>query len=272
MRQRSVSLALLVFAIGTASATLSAGSIVRPTLTTHRGNYFQWSAPQGWQEQETMSGVTLTAPDPTLTVSSVLLLRSRGRTSPQDFAVRILSFVPELSQLRVLSAKNQPPIQSGFGPAWAIQEIEMQYTIGRTPVRATWTVGIASAYGGYDAFMLGYQAPEEAFDAAKLWLAPIAQSVNCINPRQVAGNDTLVLPKNNPLDNSGLLKVWRDKGISEDRISQSRRAGMMGYERVKDTSTGRIYSMPLENWDGTVGGYRNPARPTEILQPTLPGE
>jgi hypothetical protein len=30
--------------------------------------------------------------------------------------------------------------------------------------------------------------------------------------------------------------------------------------------------MPLEAWDDTIGGYRNPQRPGEILQPTPPGE
>ena len=46
----------------------------------------------------------------------------------------------------------------------------------------------------------------------------------------------------------------------------------MGYERVKDPETGRVYEMPLESWDGAAGGYRNPQRPEEILQPTAPGE
>jgi hypothetical protein len=41
---------------------------------------------------------------------------------------------------------------------------------------------------------------------------------------------------------------------------------------VKDPETGRMYEMPLGDWDGTIGGYRNPVRPTEILQKTEPGE
>jgi hypothetical protein len=45
---------------------------------------------------------------------------------------------------------------------------------------------------------------------------------------------------------------------------------MMDYERVKDPEPGRIYEMPLEAWDDTIGGYRNPVRPTEILQKTEP--
>jgi hypothetical protein len=46
----------------------------------------------------------------------------------------------------------------------------------------------------------------------------------------------------------------------------------LGIMRVKDPETSRIYEMPFEAWDGTIGGYRNPVRPTEIRQKTEPGE
>ena len=47
---------------------------------------------------------------------------------------------------------------------------------------------------------------------------------------------------------------------------------MMGYERLVSPETGKYYNMPLETYDGTVGGYRNPDHPDEILNPTKPGE
>jgi hypothetical protein len=85
-------------------------------------------------------------------------------------------------------------------------------------------------------------------------------------------NDQLLRPRNNPLDNSGLIESWRRKGVSEARISQAQREGMMGYERMRDPSTGRMYDMPLEAYDGAAGGYRNPVRPTELLVKARPGE
>ncbi len=36
--------------------------------------------------------------------------------------------------------------------------------------------------------------------------------------------------------------------------------------------TGQIYEMPLETYDGALGGYRNPVRTGEILSPTQPNE
>jgi hypothetical protein len=67
------------------------------------------------------------------------------------------------------------------------------------------------------------------------------------------------------------MESWREKRLSEDRIAKAQREGMMGYERMVSPSTGRYYNMPLETYDGTVAGYRNPDHPEEILNPTEPG-
>ena len=244
----------------------------RPPLAVHQGHYFRWAVPVGWTESESANGVTLTAPDELTSVSSALLLRSPGRTTPADFTVWMLGMVPGNSDLRVLATRDLPDQPSGFGAPWKVQEIEMRYAANGNPVRATWTCGVVSVLGTFDAFILGYQASPADFDTAKLWLAPIARSVAITNPRQVAGNDSLLMPRNHPLDNSALLESWHQKGLAEDRISKAQREGTMGYERVKDPETGRVYEMPLESWDGAAGGYRNPQRPEEILQPTAPGE
>ncbi|MDQ2977396.1 MAG: hypothetical protein M3R69_18540 [Acidobacteriota bacterium] len=61
-----------------------------------------------------------------------------------------------------------------------------------------------------------------------------------------------------------------EKRLSQDRIAKAQREGMMGYERMVSPTTGRYYNMPLETYDGTVGGYRNPNHPEEILSPTQP--
>jgi hypothetical protein len=244
----------------------------RPPLAVHQGRYSRWAVPAGWTESESTNGVTLTSPDELMSVSSALLLRSPGKTTPADFTVWMLGMVPGNSDLHVLATRDLPDQPSGFGAPWKVQEIEMRYATNGNPVRATWTCGVVSVLGTFDAFILGYQAPPADFDTVKLWLAPIARSVAITNPRQVAGNDSLLTPRNHPLDNSALLESWHQKGLAEDRISKAQREGTMGYERAKDPETGRVYEMPLESWDGGAGGYRNPQRPEEILQPTAPGE
>ncbi len=244
----------------------------RPPLAMHEGSYFRWAAPLGWSESETTNGVTLTAPDGVAGVSSVLLMRAPGRAAPADFALRMLSLVPGTAGVRVVATHDLPDQPSGYGTPWKVQDLDVTYAVRGVPVRSRWTVGIVGDWGTFDAFMLGYQAPAAEFDSAQFWLASVARSVEVTNPGQVAGNDRVLTPRNHPLDNSALLESWRQKGLSEDRISQARREGTMGYERARDPSTGRVYEMPLESWDATAGGYRNPAHPDEILQRAAPGE
>jgi hypothetical protein len=71
--------------------------------------------------------------------------------------------------------------------------------------------------------------------------------------------------QNHPLDNSALIESWRQKGISEDRITQAWREGMMGYERTMDPITGKMHNMPIEAYNGAKGGYLNPEGPRELL-------
>jgi hypothetical protein len=40
----------------------------------------------------------------------------------------------------------------------------------------------------------------------------------------------------------------------------------MGYERMRDPETGQLFDMPLESYDASRGGYRNPNRPDDLLE------
>jgi hypothetical protein len=68
------------------------------------------------------------------------------------------------------------------------------------------------------------------------------------------------------MDHEALSGYWKEKGLSEDRIFQGQREGMMGYEEMESRETGRTYQMPLETYDATRGGYRNPDNPEELLE------
>jgi len=94
--------------------------------------------------------------------------------------------------------------------------------------------------------------------------------VTAIDPGNIAYQKQLIPVRNRPLDNSGLMESWERKNLSQDRISRAQRKGMMGYEPMVSPTTGRNYNMPLESYDGTVGGYRNPDHPDEILRPAEP--
>ena len=270
----AIASALLLGAAAPASAAKAkADALRRPALESHQGRYFRWAAPSRWKTSETSNGVTLDAPDGSMSVQFALLLRSRGTMSAENFLLMALGSLPGYGNVHVKSTKRLPDQPSGVpGTSWKVIEAELSYTVDGKPVAGIWTCGINSYYGMYDATVLGYHAGRAQWPLARTYLPEVARSIAIYNTRSVAGNDTLIPARNNPLDNSQLIESWRQKGVSEDRIGKARREGTSGYERVIDPQSGRVYEMPLESYDGTVGGYRNPVRPSEILQKTEPGE
>lgn len=256
----------LVFSAAAFAADSSAAksaALNRPVLEFHQGQYFRWSAPRAWTMKETTNGVDLIAPGGATFVSSALLAGGFGAMSPQQFLKTVLRQVNASAQVtRSTRLKDQPGILS----PWRVEEYDMTATYQGVAVRMGATVGVSSAYGRYYATMTLYQAPAATWARDRTWLPAVAHSIVVTNPRQVAGADRVMLPRNNPLDNSGLIESWRQKGLSEDRISQARQEATMGYERVLDPQTGHHYNMPYEAYDAGAGGYRNPLRPSELLE------
>jgi hypothetical protein len=271
----------------------SATAAARPTLEVHPGRFFRWAVPIGWAGSESANGVTLTAPDGLMQVSSALLLGSSGKMTPAGFTVWMLGQAPENRSLQTIAKRDLPDQPSGLDTPWKVQELEMRYTVNGVPIRAIWTTGIVTMDSTYDAYILGYQSVPMAFERAKLWLASVARSIVLTSPVQSAANDKFIsgsggvnyiikgqgsandkflLPSNRPLDHPALLEIWRGQGHSEDRILKAQRDGMMGYETVKDPQTSRVFEMPLEAWDRAADGYHNPLRPEETLQAVELGE
>jgi hypothetical protein len=248
-------------------------AFVRPALMVRQGQYFAWAMPMDWQAHESANGVGMASPDGKLVVDSELLVGSWGETTPWNFVVSVLTQVGT-RDINGISTKNLPSVPSGYpGYYWQIQEFELTLTDASGIARqADWTCGICNAYGGYSAIIQCFSAPVGEFDRAKTWLPLLPQSVVVTNPGQVAYQDQIIPAQNHPLDNSGLMESWRQKQLSEDRIAKAQHEAMMGYERMVSPTTGDHYNMPLEAYDGTVGGYRDPKYPTEILKPTQPGE
>ncbi len=241
----------------------------RPVLEYHQGQYFRWSAPRGWTMNETTNGVDLFAPGGATFVSSALLAGGFGEVTPQQFLAMTMQQVNPSA--RVTNARRLGS-QPGILAPWHVEEYEMAGSFNGIPVRMNATVGVSSAYGRHYATMTLYQAPAATWAQDRTWLPGIALSISVTNPRQVAGADRVMLPRNNPLDNSGLIESWRRKGLSEDRISQAQQEATMGYERMQDPHTGLNYNMPYEAYDAGAGGYRNPMRPTELLRRAPTGE
>ena len=185
----------------------------RPTLEVHQGRYFRWAVPISWVGSESPNGVTLTASDGLMRVSSALPLGSSGRMTPADFTVWLLGQIPENRSLQVIEKRDLPDQPSGLDTPWKVQELDMRYTVNGVPIRALWTTGIVSLDGTYHAYIIGYQSIPMAFERAKLWLASVAHSIALASPVQGPGNDRLLIPTSHPPDCSALLKHGARKGV-----------------------------------------------------------
>ena len=99
-------------------------------------------------------------------------------------------------------------------------------------------------------------------------LERIAQSITIINPSHAGGMDTVRLPTAADLanDSSPLMDSWEYRNSVQERTSHEFSDAIMGQESdLYSSSTGQSYTLPLNAYDPTVGGYRNPDNSSEIL-------
>ena len=265
----AVTLLFSVFCGNENSATAGATSqerYVGPSLQTHQGKYFKWSMPQGWHVSETNSGVTLTSPDGKYSALLAGLMRSRGTTTPQAFLQRMFSLVPSFRNTRILSVRNLPSQRMSY-QVWQFIEAKVSYTDNGLPVTGVYKAGVANYYGMNDAILVGYRATNAEFQQAQSFMPVIAKNIILTNGSGAFGNNTIVQPKNNPLDNSGIIKSGQYRDGVREHASEAWREGMMGTEPTIDPKTGKTRNTPLGDYNPARGGYVNPERPGELLAP-----
>jgi hypothetical protein len=248
-------------------------SFSRPPLVAQTGQYFTWTAPADWKATETANGVDLASPDGTMIANSAVLVGNAGQSDPWSFLSDLMTRFGA-RDLQRINTQDLPPLPSGYpGINWQIQEFEVSFTDSTGSARhGDCTIGILNAYGGYSVAMQSFSTPPDTYAQGKTWLPILVESIKTTDPSKLANQNQVLMPRNHPLDNSGLMESWQERRLSQDRIAKAQHEGMMGYERMVSPTTGTHYNMPLETYDGTVGGYRNPDHPNEILNPTQPGE
>jgi hypothetical protein len=99
-------------------------------------------------------------------------------------------------------------------------------------------------------------------------LERVAQSITIINPAKAGGIDKVRLPTAADLanDSSPLMDSWNYRNKVQEKTSHEFSDAIMGQESdLRSPSTGQSYTLPLTSYDPTVGGYRNPNKPNEIL-------
>ncbi len=213
-----------------------------------------------------MSGVTLTSPDGSYSAGLAAILRSRGTRTPTDFLRWVFTKVPGYGSARIISVKKLPSQKMSW-QNWEFIEAAVSYNDKGLPVTGVWKAGVANYNNMNDALIVGYRAVNAKFQEAHSFMSQIAESIVITNVSGFAGNNTIIQPRNNPLHNEGLMESGKLKDKVREHSSEGWREGMMGTEPTIDPKTGKTYNSPLESYDPARGGYVNPTRPDELLQP-----
>jgi hypothetical protein len=266
MRRLAAVATLMVCVV--ASARADSPPPERPPLTVQQGRYFRYAMPPGWQATESTNGVEVAAPDRVTGASFSLLMGGFGQVTPESFLRMMVQQTAAYQNPRIEQVRPLPDQPGVMGYSWNVAEVTLSYVYLGVACRAHATVGVMQGAGQYTALVRAYQAPVEQFERARYWLPAIAETVLITNPQQVAGIDRMQLPKGTPHDYiyGDYNRAWERRGHSGDSISRNQHEGTMGYERMRDPETGQLFDMPLESYDASRGGYRNPNRPDDLLE------
>jgi hypothetical protein len=257
---------LCIDAFGKTGATGAGTDLSGFNLQQHQGKYFRWASPSGWRFSESNAGVTLISADGQYAASLASLLRSRGTQTPQRFLQWVFTHVPSYTNARVLSVKGLPSQRMSY-QVWQFIEAKVAYVDNGLPVVGVYKVGVANYSGMNDAMIVGYRAVNRELERMEPVLSRVAKSIVLTNAAEANGNNTIIHPKNNPLDNSGIIAAGQNRDNVREHASEAWREGTMGTEPTIDPKTGQQRNTPLGDWNGARGGYVNPDRPDELLQP-----
>jgi len=224
-----------------AHSTYSASS-----LQAHQGRYFRWAAPSDWRVSETNAGVTLTSPDGVYSASLATILRSRGTRTPTAFLQWVLAHVPGWANAKIVSTRNLPNQRLSY-QVWQFIEAKVSYTDKGLPVTGAYKAGVANYAGMNDAMIVGYRAANAKFEEAQPFMAQIASSIVLTNAAEANGNNTLVRPKNNPLDNSAILKAGQNRQKTMDEVMRKDANARRGTVDLVDPSTGEKMNVWSQN-------------------------
>lgn len=241
----------------------------RPALEHRQGRAFAYAAPRGWSANETSNGVDIAAPDGVTGVSASIAVGGFGQPSPEQYLMQVLASTGQ-QNARVLSTRRIPPQPGPMGLQWRGVEVEIESVQRGRAIHIRATSQILQGAGQYAAIVTGAQGPRESWGELKDWLPRVRDSIRLTDPSVPTGGMAGALPRGVRHDEiyGGYNAGWQARQVPGDAISRAQREGTMGYVRMADEATGRIWELPLEAYDPTAGGWRDPMKPDLLLKPT----
>lgn len=239
------------------------------TLVVYTGEVFGAKVPRGWNIASNQSGIDIIDPaDADTGVSGVVAVGWFGSQTPDGF----IDFLLQSIGASNIKIENESSEGTYSDPAtnlpWVMKTKTFTFEKNGKVLKAKASAGILNGYGQYIALMTAFQTTPAKWSRWAPALERIAKSIAIINPSLAGGANTVRLPTAADLtnDSSPLMEAWEYRNRVQEKTSNEFSDAIMGQESdLVSPSTGREYTLPLNAYDPTKGGYHNPEKWEEIL-------
>jgi hypothetical protein len=241
----------------------------RPALQHRRGQAYAYALPQGWQVVESEHSIEIVARDRITAVAAFFVTDMPGQDSPEEFLRKALQ-VAGVGNARFVSVQPAPEWPAPGSPWRGIEVVAEAAQDGR-PIHMRFVTFVRHGEGGYDGVIVGLQCPSQGWDSVRDWLPHVRDGIRLTRGGVIPGTGTATaLPRGRPHNEvyDRLDAAWRTRGVPRADVEQAMREGSMGYVRLQDPQTDRVWELPLEAYDSAAAGYPNPANPDVLLRNT----
>ncbi|MDD5552093.1 MAG: hypothetical protein PHI88_02985 [Candidatus Pacebacteria bacterium] len=240
------------------------------TLVAYKGEVFSAKVPKGWLVTDNESGIDIIDKDDKNTgASSAVAVGWHGKSNPDAFIAFMIEQVGLQNVKYTNESKEEVIKDPTTGLTWLMKTktFTCKNSAGaRLKIKAS--AGVMNGYGQYIALLTAFQTTQNKWSSWAPLLERVAKSIMITNPQKAGGVDKVRLPSASDLanDSSPLMESWEYRNGVQDKTSHEFSDAIMGHESdLISPSTGNSYTLPLSNYDPTVGGYRNPDNTSEIL-------
>lgn len=240
------------------------------TLVPYQGDVYALKKPADWKVTDNLNGIEASdAADPLTGVSGTIVMGAFGEQTPEGHIGFILNSIGASNVKYEHSSDEEQVKERWTGLTWVVKTQILTFTdSGGNRVKAKAVAGVLQGSGQYVAMVSAFQTTPAKWSQWAPTLERIMQTIQITDGARVAGHDKVRLPTAADVksDSSPLMEHWEYKNRSQDRNSQGFSDAILGQESgLQSPSTGTGYTLPLSSYDPTLGGYRNPDNPSELL-------
>lgn len=244
-------------------------SSVDYTLVGYTGEVFGAKVPMGWDIEDNESGIDIIDNNDSNTgATGLIAVGWFGSQTPDGFIDFMLKAIGATNVVYENESIQKEITDPNSSLKWQMKTKTFTFVKDGQKIKAKASAGIINGYGQFMGMITAFQTTPDKWAKWAPTLERIAKSITIINPSKAGGIDKVKLPTAADLanDSSPIMDSWEYRNKVDDRTSHEFSDAIMGQETdLYSPSTGTNYIRPFSAYDPTIGGYRNPDNPSEIL-------